>query len=699
MDDMSETSGSLPERVSVALVAPRFLRVLEVAPMLGRNFTPREEHFGGPDAVLISYAFWQSHFHGDPDAVGQQLRAGSFSWSVVGVMPKSFAFPDRDVELWAPSPPDAPYAQDRNETWYHAIGRMKPGVTLAQAEADMVLVQKRLGQQFPDPDASLTVKSEPLKETVVGGVSDSLWLLYGSVSLLLLIACSNIAALLLARTADREHEISVRFSLGASRRAIVVQLLSEVLLLALLGSLLGLAIAAAAAHAFHLLANVLPRAQEISLNWRIVVYSLGCAVATALLCGLIPALRGTRRQLAHSLARTSRTHASTRNPLQWFLVGVQVMLAVTLLTGAGLLLRSLGQLDRVRPGFDPSHVLTFQITGSWGETANMGALLRRIDGTLDALRAMPGVENAATAGFLPGVPAEYQNQYNIDGEQDPNRKTLADTRIVSQGYFETMKIPLLAGRACRQGSPTSDLLVNRSFAAMYLGDSPAVGHILAQAANAASQIQGRIVGVVGNAREEGLNTLPGPTVYICLSAGNPFPYYLVRTHGAPMAMADAIRRRIHQLEPNRSVYGISTLQEHLSDVSFDNRLRTLLLTLFAASAVLLVCLGLYGTLNYLGRMRQREVGVRLALGAPRGQILRRFLAQGMRVTCFGCLAGLLLSVAADRLLKGMLYGVSTLDAKTDLAVLGVILLVAILSSLLPAWRAARIEPVQVLRQE
>lgn len=698
-DDMSDTSGPLPERVDLALVAPRFLQVLDVAPMLGRGFTPQDEHFGGPNVVLISYAFWQSHFHGDADALGQKLHLGNFSYSIVGVMPKSFAFPDRGVQMWEPSPPDAPYAQERDETWYHVIGRMKPGVTIRQAQADLALVQKQLGQQFPNPDADLTVESEPLKETVVGGVQDSLWMLYGSVTLLLLIACSNIAALLLARTADREHEISVRFSLGASRRAIVVQLLSEVLALTLAGSLLGLGIAAAAAHYFHLLSKTLPRAQEISLNWRIVGYSLACAVATALFCGLIPALRGTRRQLAHSLAQTSHTQVSSRSTLPWFLVGVQVTLAVTLLTGAGLLLRSLQNLNHVSPGFDPSHVLTFQITGSWGETTNWGAMQRRIDTTLDALRALPGVEHAATSGFLPGVPAEYQMQFSIDGNEDPNDRTTADLRIVSQGYFQTMHIPLLAGRACRAGSPTSDAVVNRSFAAMYFGNSPALGHDLTESGNVPNPAQSRVVGEAGDAREEGLNTLPGPTVYLCLTAGNPFPYYLVRTHGAPMAMADAIRRRIGQLEPNRSVYGISTLQDHLSDVSLEGRLRTLLLTLFAVSAVVLACLGLYGTLTFLGKLRQHEVGVRLALGALRGQILSSFLLQGMRVTLLGCVAGLLLSVAADRLLKGMLYGVSTLDAGTDVAVVGLVLLVALSSCFLPAWRSARTEPVEVLRQE
>ena len=699
LDDLSESSGSLPEKVTEALVAPRFLQVLQVSPILGRNFVSQEEHFGGPNAALISYGFWQRRFHGDPNAIGKKLHIGAYSYSIVGVMPQTFAFPNREVEIWTPSPPDAPYAQSRISTWFKVIGRLKPGLTLHQGQADLATVQSRLGKQFPNPDADLIVVSTPLKATVVGDTGGSLWMLYGAVSLLLLIACSNIAALLLARTAGREHEISVRFALGASRRTIIAQLLTEVFVLALLGSLAGIAIAAGAAHGFHLMAKTLPRASEIKTNWTIALYSLLCAVATTLFCGLVPAMRGTRRQLAHSLAQNSRTQASTRSPIQWILVGIQVTLAVTLLTGAGLLIRSLQNLKAVAPGFDASHILTFQLTGSWSETTDMAGMNRRIDRNLDSLRTIPGVEDAATAGFLPGLPSLYQVQFALDGNLDPNRTIQGDVRTVSQGYFPALNIPLLRGRACREGSPTKDVVVNRSFAAMYLGDSEAIGHALSQADNAVTGLTGQIVGVAGDAREEGLNTLPMPTVYDCVTAGGPFPYYIVRTHGDPSLMAESIRQRLQQLEPSRSAYGIAPLQEKIDDVSSEPRLRTLLLTFFAVSAVSLACIGLYGTLNYLGRMRQREVGVRLALGALRGQIVMRFLLQGLRVSLAGCIAGLALSVAGGRLLAGMLYGVSPIDPATWLAVAALILLVATLASLFPAWRAARVEPVHVLRQE
>jgi predicted permease len=526
-----------------------------------------------------------------------------------------------------------------------------------------------------------------------------MWLLYGSVSLLLLIACSNIAALLLARTADREHEISVRFSLGASRSAIVTQILAEVLALAMAGSLLGLLVAAGAARAFHLLSNQLPRVEEITLNWRIVAYSLACALGTTILCGLVPAIRGTRRQLAHSLAQTSRTQVSGHSPLQWTLVAIQIMLAVTLLSGAGLLLRSLNELSHVSAGFEPSHVLTFQITGSWGETAEMKTLVQRIDRTLDGLRSLPGVDAAATSGMLPGVPALYQFEFKVDGRLDPNRKVLADSRYVSAGYFQTVQIPVLVGETCKQGASSNDVVVNRSFADRYLSGTPPIGHQLQGASYNDFQPLGTIRGVVADAREEGLNTQPVPTVYSCFTAPNPFPNYLVRTRGNPTEMAEAIRRRVHELEPSRSVYGITPLQGHLDEVSFENRLRTFLLVLFAASAVFLACIGIYGTLNYLGRLRQREVGMRLALGALPHQIVTRFLVQGLRVTGIGCAAGLVLSLVATRLIDGMLYGVSTLDPATYGSVLLLILLVATAASLIPAWHASRIEVVQVLREE
>ncbi len=697
--DASETSGALPEKVAMAWVAPRFLQVWGVAPALGRDFAPPEEHFGGPNAVLISDRFWRRRFHADPRAIGKSLRLEKYSFNIVGVMPASFLFPDHDVDVWCPNPSDAPFAQSRESTWFIVTGRLKPGVTIAQARANLRNVQAQLGRQFPKTDADLGVAVQPLKQTIVGGMGRSLWILFASVSLLLLIACTNIAALLLARTTEREREISVRFSLGASRARVIAQLLTECFVLALAGSALGLFVASAGASAFQLLAKSLPRAEEVALDWRIVVYTLACALAATLLCGLFPALRGTRRSIAGKLAQSGRTQVSARNPLQWLLVGIQIALAVTLLMGAGLLLRSFEELGRVSPGFEISHILTLRISGNWGETVDMKKLAQRINRTLDDLRATPGVRAAATAGTLPGIPSDTQTELKlVEGRAETEGPIVADSRFVSNDYFATMQIPVLAGQGCRE-SLHDTVVVNRSFANKYLNESRAIGHHLQLVSSQFLMSPAEIRGIAGDAREQGLNREPAPTVYWCASAPNPSPYFLIRTQGDPMAMAETLRREIHRIEPARSVFGISPLEQHLSDSFAENRLRTILLSLFAVTAVSLACIGLYGTLSYFVAIRRREIGLRLALGALRSQIVMRFLFQGLGVASIGCVAGLCLSAACARALSGMLYGVSAADGQTLASVVLLILFVAALAGLIPAIRAARLDPLNVLRDE
>jgi putative ABC transport system permease protein len=700
-EDGSETSGVLPEKVTQAFVAPRFLEVMGASPTLGRDFTADEEHFGGPKAILISDRYWHRRFGADPNAVGKKLRIVGLSFSIVGVMPASFLFPDRDTDLWIPVPPDAPFAQKRESTWYSAIGRVKRGVTVEEARANLTTVQAQLGKTFPKPDADLAVEIQPLKEITVGGVRSSLWILFGSVSLLLLIACTNIVALLLARAAQRQHEISIRFSLGASRAVLITQLLTETFVLALIGAALGLIVAGGASRVFRSLAGNLPRVEEIRLDARIVLYSLVCSVFATLFCGLFPAIRGTRTNISGSLALASRTQVSGRTPLQWLLVGVQVALAVTLLAGAGLLLRSFQALGRVSPGFEASHVLTFHISASWGETTDMKGLTQRIDRTIDFLRNLPGVEEAATTATLPGVPEQYQTEIKVtEGQIDPERKIVAESRFVSGSYFAAMKIPLLAGELCREEPNSANVLVNRSFANFYFRDSAAVGHHLAlQQPGDTFVPAGEIRGIVGDAREQGMNREPGPTVYWCMSAPMPDPHYLVRTRTEPMVLAETLRQKIHELEPGRSVFEFMPLEEHLDEAFAENRLRTVLLGVFSATAISLACIGLYGTLSYSVSMRRREVGLRLALGALRGQIVKQFLLQGLGVSFLGCVAGWGLAVVFGRVLSGMLYGVTSSDVTTLSAVVLLVLVVAAVASLVPAIRAARVEPMNVLRDE
>ena len=697
--DTSELSGELPEKLKLILVAPRFLQVLGISPALGRNFTFEEKHFGGPTVVLISDRLWRRRFHGDPHAVGKTLRLGSTSYAIVGVMPASFAYPDRDADLWTPSAPDAPYAQSRESTWFTVIGRLKPGVNLEQARANLATVQSDLGRQFPKTDAQLAVKIDPLKEVTVGGVRKSLWILYGSVSLLLLIACVNIASLLLSRATGRQQEIAVRFSLGATRGSVAAQLLVEVLMLALAGAVLGLLVATGASAVFRTLARDLPRIDEISLNWKIVAYSLACAIATTLLCGIFPAIPGTRRNLADSLAHAGRSQVSRRNPLHLVLVGVQVAFAVTLLAGAGLLLRSFQELGRVSPGFDPRHVLTFHVSIGWGETNDFKAGKQRMDRILDGLRATPGVESAATAVTLPGVPNDYQVELReLEGRPESEPKIMAQIRWADPHYFATLGIPLVAGEMCRDLPNTTSIIVNRRFAGLYLDGSAAIGHHLEQVGNNFASA-GEIRGIVGDARETGLDRDPPAIAYWCGGFFQPGTYFLVKTHGEPMAMAGAIRHKLHELEPRRSVYDLTPLNDHISDAYAENRLRTMLLAFFAFTAVSLASVGLYGTLSYLVKLRQREVALRLALGASRTQVVRQFLGVGVRVAVLGCLGGLAFSALFVRLLAGMLYGVSPDDAATAVGVPVLVLTISVVASLIPAVRAARVEPMQALREE
>lgn len=697
--DDSELSGELPEKLKHAFVAPRFLRVWGVAPLIGRDFTPDEEHFNGPNAVLISYRLWQRRFGADPHVLGKALRIGRSSLPIVGVLPASFLFPDRDVDLWSPSPADAPFAQNRALTWFNAVGRMRPGVTPGRARADLSAVQANLGREFPKTDATLGVALEPLKEATVGGVRRSLWLLFGSVTLLLIITCTNVAALLLSRAAARQHEISVRFSLGAPRRSIVAQLLAEVLILAVTGAALGVVLAAAAARVFRTLARDLPRVDEIALDWRIVLFALACALAATLLCGLFPAIRATRRDPAFSLAGAGRGQVSHRSPLQFLLVGVQIALAVTLLAGAGLLVRSFEALGRVAPGFDAEHVLTFHMSTSWAETSDQAGSKQRVNRVLDALRAIPGVESAATALSLPGVPGQYQVEFTTaPGRAETEPKMVAQSRVVTPAYFATLRIPQLAGELCRDDAPVSTAMVNRSFADSYLRTGGAIGQHLIVPGNQYFPPTD-IRGIVADARETGLDRDPVPTVYLCFGAAQPGTYFLLRTHGDPKALAETVRRKVHEVEPRRSVYDLTPLREHISDAYAENRLRTILLAFFALTAVSLAGIGLYGTLSYLVNLRRREIGLRLAVGAMRTQIVRQFVGQGIRVGFAGAAAGLGLAAAFTRLLAAMLFGVSAWDAVTMVGVVAGVMAIALAASIIPALRAARVDPIEALRQD
>jgi putative ABC transport system permease protein len=701
LEDVSDTTGDLPQRIRRAVVAPRFLEVLRAAPALGSGPTAAANRSSESTAVLISDRYWRTRLGGEPRVLGGTVRIEGRPYTIAGIMPASFVFPDRGVDVWWPYPAGGPSAQNTTDArqlqWYTGIGRLARGVTPEQARADLASIQARLGREHPDSDADVGVRVAPFKEAMVGGVRSSLWLLFGAVSMLLLIACSNIAALLLSRAARRQHEVAIRFSLGGSRTAVAFQLLTETALLAFAGAAGGLLVAAAASAGIRRFATALPRLEEIAIDGRILAYTTTSAIVVALLCGVFPAVRSTRAPL--TLARGGRSQAPGRHAVQWLLVGVQMTLSVALLGGAGLLLRSVDALSRVDPGFEPARVLAFRLSGNWTEEVDRRRLVQRIDGAIGELTALPGVASVATAWSLPGVPRRYQVEFHpVEGRSESEPPLMAEWRTVSHGYFGTLRVPLAAGALCREAATPdrTELMVNRSFADRYFRGRSVVGRRLQW--EAATQT-GAIAGVVANARELGLDRDVAPTVYVCDSAPNPFPWFLVRTHAGPLTVAAAVRARFKEFEPLRSVYDLAPLEDRIGDAYAQHRARTVFLALFAGTALAVACLGVYATLNYAVGLRRREVGLRLALGARRREVIRQLVGQAMRAVVPACILGLALSVVFARILSGLLFGVSPSDPLTLASVLGIALAVGLLGALVPAVRASTIEPMRVLRDE
>jgi putative ABC transport system permease protein len=695
-ESISDTSGDLPEKITQANVAPRFVDVWGVAPMLGRGFVRADHQPGATPAVMISERYWQRRFKSDPAVVGTTMTLGTRSYNLVGVMPASFTLPDRDVDVWA-ALIYLPYTQNRQSAWFRSFGRLKPGVTLSQAQADLEVVQAALASEFPVNDARLKPEVRSFKETIVGGVRGSLWLLFAAVSVLLLIACTNIASLLLSRAAQREQEIAVRFSLGSSRWAVASQVLAEAGVLAFVGAALGLAVASAASAALRSYAAGFPRVDELAVDVPLLAWTAISVVVVTLLCGVAPALRSTRGRLAHG----GRAQVSTRHAAQWLFVGVQVTLSVLLLAGAGLLLRSFQELGRVNPGFDPEHVLTFRISGSYGDVR--AQMAQDIEVLLDELAGVPGVKGGATSSPVPGVLNDRSGfefgsvEYTLNEGRDDDKPMRTEMRIVSSSYFATMRIPVIAGNVCRRQQPdaTQEVVVNQSFARRYLGGRAPLGLTMAGGGGLS-----RIVGVVGDARDFGLDREPTSTVYFCTTAvAYPPLAFLVRTDGDPMSVIGAIRQRLKAIAPQHSVYDVLPLEQRIGAEYAQERLRTALLVMFAGAALSLVCLGIYGTLSYIVSLRRREVGLRVALGALSGAIVAQFVGKALRVVVIGGVAGLVLAVAFGRALSGMLYGVSPFDPATLLAVAVLVPTVAALAAFLPALRASRIDPMEALRYE
>jgi putative ABC transport system permease protein len=696
----ADTSADVPESIRVAGVSPRMIEVWGIAPILGRGFVAADHEAGAAPVAMIAESLWERRFNRDPNVIGKIISSGDQTAEIVGVMPATFAFPDPEVEVWGATIYFG-FVLNRRNAWYTSFGRLRSGVTVEQAQADLRRVQAELAEEYPDTDRELSVDLVPLKTSKVGSVRGSLWLLFGAVSVLLLIACTNIASLLLARVAEQQPQLAVRLALGASRRAIAAQMLTETAMLAVVGAGLGMLVATGVTTSFRALAPNFPRLDDITLSGTTLVFTAALVVGVTLLCGLAPAIH-TRGTNARTILELGRAQIARRHSLHWAFVGVQVALSVALLAGAGLLIRSFHELSRVDTGFDPTNVLTFRITGSFAESYE--SQVQGVERMLEELAALPGVEGTASSSPVPGVLNDGSGfqfgatEWQLADGRDPDIRRVAEVRVVSPSYFATMEIPLLAGETCRRqaGDGIREMVVNQAFASRYLAGHSPIGLLMRAPGGTAS----RIVGIAGDARDFGLDREPVPTTYNCATTASYPPLaLLVRTTNDPMTMVNTVRQRLAEIEPQRSIYGVMPLEQRIGNEYSADRLRTVVTAIFAGAALLLVSLGMYGTLSYVVSLRRREIGLRVALGALQSVITSHFLVKAMRVVGIACVAGLALAFAVSRSLSTMLYGVSPTDPATLAGVIVIVLVVAATAALVPAVRASRVDPITALREE
>jgi putative ABC transport system permease protein len=702
-ENVTDTSGSEPERLAARRVSPRFLETFGTGPVIGRGFTADEEVYGGPQAAVISYRLWTRRYGQDPNVISKRLVLAGQGVSIVGVMPKEFF--DPSIDLFAPAQTPPGLLRIREARFYSGIGRMKPGVTIAQAHADLARVQRQLGEQFPRTDKDWSVQVGDLKEARVGNYRRTLLLVFGAVGLLLLIAVSNIAGLTLAQLHQREREMAIRSSVGASRGQVIATVMREVLLIALAGASLGAGAAAVAVKLMATLFANLPRMAELTFDWRALAFAAGVSLIAALVFGAIPAIQTTRADLAPVLAESSRSVSGGRRAMQRGLVVAQLAFTVLLLSSAGLLLRSYYNLTRVDAGFNADHVIGFHVGAAWSEDRpRIGRMQVEI---LAALDRIPGVEAAGITNFLPATGATLNYQVQVDGMSNTEESSVytVGERTVSVGYLKSLKIPLLAGESCNPLRPMGpgvkgQSMVNHRFVELYAKDRNIVGHRLHFAQDPASFPWDDIVGVVGDVKEDGLAASAAPYVYSCQPAGGwPDPEYVVRTRADAGALMRQIRGVVHQIEPTRAVFGLKQLDTVVDDSLEQPRLNTRFIATFAAAAMLLASVGLYSLISLIVSARTREIGVRIALGASASQIMRLVFAGAGRMLGMGIVLGLILTVAAERLIKSALFGVSPLDLMTLGAAVVVLGVVAVVAVFLPARRAAGIDPLDAIRIE
>jgi predicted permease len=696
-----------PERVIADRVTSNFFATLGVKPLLGRAFLPAEDKMGSDrQVVVLSHGYWQRRFGGDARIVGRQIQLNGKPWTVVGVAPPELRF-GRAVDVWAPTVVDT--TLNRRSEYLDVIGRLKPGVTIAQANADVAAVVRQLAQQYPATNATITSEVIELEKDLVQNVREALYAFMGAVLLVLLIACANVANLLLARAAVREREVAVRVALGAGRGRLVRQLLTESMVLALLGGVAGIALATWGVAAIGAASTeLLPRQNEIGMNATVVAFSLALSVMTGLVFGLAPALRLSRGPLHTTLREGAR--GATGGSLARFrgtLVLGEVALALVLLVGAGLLIRSFEKLTRVDLGFEPSNVLTYNLTFPSAKFPDRTLLPPEYRSLMERARSLPGVRSAAISAGLPMGGADYLS-YTIEGIGP--RDTRPDSPPedvqpfgVSPDYFAALKIPLRRGRlftsADAEKAPRV-ALVNEEMARFAFGGTDPVGHRITFGNPSDTAGWMTIVGVVGNVAQEGVTAKPYQQLYRPIEqAPSRSVYVALRTDRDPVALAASARAAVRDVDRDLVVNEVQPLDARVAQSIARPRFSVWLLTGFSALALILAAVGIYGVMAYTVAQRTRELGVRMALGADPGNVKRLVVRQGMRPALLGVGVGLLAALAASRLIASLLYGVSVVDPVTFVLVPLFLSGVALLATYLPARRATRVPPTVALQAE
>lgn len=704
-----------PERVFGVRAAASLFPLLQVNPMLGRAFTEEEDRVGVAPVVVLSHSLWRRRFDSDTEVIGKAVTFNNQSYTIVGVMPAGFEFPsgfsfrnrviNDPIEFWTPIALTAGL-QPRGAHSHLAVGRLKQGVTVEQARAEMSAIQSRLEQQYPDANTGITVNLLPMHEQITGNIRPALLVLLGAVAFVLLIACANVANLLLARATARQKEIAIRTALGASRWRIVRQLLTESVMLSMAGGLLGLLIALWGTSLLIAVSpNTIPRAKDISVDGGVLLFTIIVSVLTGLLFGLVPALQASKLELNETLKEGARGTSGGihRNRVRSVLVVTEVALSLVLLVGAGLLIKSFIRLQQAGLGFTTENLLTMRVSlppAKYNDAVKQGDFYKQ---ALERLRNLPGVQAASGVTMMPLTPNYSATDFRFEGRPvpPPGEEVISSHAAAAPDYFRAMGIPFISGRDFTERDNREApgvAIISESFAHSFMHGEDPIGKRIAFGDDNPRWLS--IVGVVADVKHFGLDIPARPVVYTMYLQNSGAQMSLVlRAASDPASLAPFARREILAVDKDQPISDVRTMQELLSESIASRRFSMLLLALFAAVALILAAVGIYGVMSYSVTQRTHEIGIRMALGAQTRDVLKLIVGQGMIVALAGVVIGLAASFALTRLMESLLFGISATDPLTFFIIPLVLVAVAFGACLVPALRAAKVDPMIALRYE